>query len=301
MTADRSPLADLGGFDEIIDVRSPAEFAEDHIPGAINCPVLSNEERAQIGTLYTQVSPFEAKRLGAAMVSANLARHLREKGIRLMLGDGLRQLQQDGGELCAVLASGREIKADMVVLAIGVREFAFPPKEATFVGVFQKDDISPAFMLSIDIAERRITIRQVAAPTEPGKTYQLWIASDRIGPAPQSLGLIEAREVTKTLPFETALLRQATFGISLEDAGGSRTGRPGERAPGRHALRGGLCRSPSAIALRGGTVRVGTLSPRHAAARGGSAGRRRCSPRRAARRRSIPDVSSCAASLARTV
>ena len=120
--------------------------------------------------------------------------------------------------------------AATLVLAIGVREFAFPPKEATFVGVFQKDDVSPAFMLSIDIVERRITIRQVAAPSEPGKTYQLWIASDRIGPAPQSLGLIEAREVTKTLPFETALLRQATFGISLEDAGGSRTGRPAANA-----------------------------------------------------------------------
>ncbi len=120
--------------------------------------------------------------------------------------------------------------AASLVLAIGVREFAFPPKEATFVGVFQKDDISPAFMLSIDIVERRITIRRVAAPTEPGKTYQLWIASDRIGPAPQSLGLIEARQVTKTLPFDPALLRQATFGISLEDAGGSRTGRPAANA-----------------------------------------------------------------------
>ncbi len=65
-------------FDTLIDARSPAEFALDHIPGAINCPVLNNEERAQIGTIYKQVSPFEAKRLGAAMVSANLARHLRE-------------------------------------------------------------------------------------------------------------------------------------------------------------------------------------------------------------------------------
>ncbi len=120
--------------------------------------------------------------------------------------------------------------AASLVMAIGVREFAFPPKEATFVGVFQKDDVSPAFLLSIDLVERRITIRQVAAPTEPGKTYQLWIASDRIGPAPQSLGLIEARQVTKTLPFETALLRQATFGISLEDAGGSRSGRPAANA-----------------------------------------------------------------------
>ena len=65
-------------FDALIDARSPAEFALDHIPGAINCPVLSNEERAEIGTIYKQVSPFEAKRLGASYVSANLARHLRE-------------------------------------------------------------------------------------------------------------------------------------------------------------------------------------------------------------------------------
>lgn len=65
-------------FDALIDARSPAEFEQDHIPGSINCPVLSNAERAEIGTIYKQVSPFEAKRLGAAYVSANLARHLRE-------------------------------------------------------------------------------------------------------------------------------------------------------------------------------------------------------------------------------
>lgn len=71
-------LEDLGGFDEIIDVRSPAEFEEDHIPGAINCPVLDNEQRAEIGTIYKQVSPFEAKKIGAALVAENIGRHLRE-------------------------------------------------------------------------------------------------------------------------------------------------------------------------------------------------------------------------------
>ncbi len=69
-------VAQLPGFDEVIDVRTPAEFAEDHIPGAINCPVLSNEERAEVGTLYKQVSPFEAKKLGAALVARNIAGHL---------------------------------------------------------------------------------------------------------------------------------------------------------------------------------------------------------------------------------
>jgi tRNA 2-selenouridine synthase len=70
-----SSLDELASFDEVVDVRTPLEFAEDHIPGAINAPVLSNEERVIVGTLYKS-SPFEATRLGAAMVARNIARHL---------------------------------------------------------------------------------------------------------------------------------------------------------------------------------------------------------------------------------
>ncbi|OFX02977.1 MAG: tRNA 2-selenouridine(34) synthase MnmH [Alphaproteobacteria bacterium RIFCSPHIGHO2_12_FULL_63_12] len=69
-------LPTLAPFDAIIDVRSPAEFAEDHIPGAINLPVLSNEERAEVGTIYVQDSRFRARRIGAAHVARNVARHL---------------------------------------------------------------------------------------------------------------------------------------------------------------------------------------------------------------------------------
>lgn len=69
-------IDDLAAFDTLIDVRSPAEFADDHIPGAINCPVLDNEQRARIGTIYKQVSAFEARKLGAAMVAENIAKHL---------------------------------------------------------------------------------------------------------------------------------------------------------------------------------------------------------------------------------
>ena len=69
-------LADIADFDAVIDVRSPAEFAEDHIPGAINCPVLDNEERARVGTIYKQVSAFEARKIGAALVARNIALHL---------------------------------------------------------------------------------------------------------------------------------------------------------------------------------------------------------------------------------
>jgi tRNA 2-selenouridine synthase len=64
------------GFDAVIDVRSPAEFAEDHVPGAISLPVLSNEERARVGTIYKQDSPFAAKKVGAALVARNAAAHV---------------------------------------------------------------------------------------------------------------------------------------------------------------------------------------------------------------------------------
>jgi tRNA 2-selenouridine synthase len=66
----------LAGFDAIIDVRSPGEFAEDHIPGAENLPVLDDAERAEVGAIYVQQSRFLARRIGAAHVARNIARHL---------------------------------------------------------------------------------------------------------------------------------------------------------------------------------------------------------------------------------
>ena len=64
------------GFDTLIDVRSPAEFAEDHIPGAINLPALSNAQRAEVGTIYTQISAFDGRKIGAGMVIRNVADHI---------------------------------------------------------------------------------------------------------------------------------------------------------------------------------------------------------------------------------
>jgi tRNA 2-selenouridine synthase len=71
-------LPQLEQFDTIIDVRSEAEFALDHIPGAINCPVLDNEQRIRVGTLYKQTNSFEAKKVGAALAAKNIARHIEE-------------------------------------------------------------------------------------------------------------------------------------------------------------------------------------------------------------------------------
>jgi len=69
-------LADAGRIDTVIDARSPSEFAEDHLPGAINLPVLDDDERRIVGTLYKQVSALEARKVGAAMAGRRIAGHL---------------------------------------------------------------------------------------------------------------------------------------------------------------------------------------------------------------------------------
>lgn len=72
----REALAQLDTFSAVIDARSESEHALDHIPGAVNWPSLNDEERRTIGTIYKQVSPFEAKKRGAAIVARNVAAHI---------------------------------------------------------------------------------------------------------------------------------------------------------------------------------------------------------------------------------
>jgi len=66
----------LDEFDAIIDARSPSEYALDHLPNAVNCPVLNDEERILVGTTYKQVNSFEARKMGAAMVARNISTHI---------------------------------------------------------------------------------------------------------------------------------------------------------------------------------------------------------------------------------
>lgn len=66
----------LSEFDAIIDARSEDEFAEDHLPAAVNWPTLNNEQRRDVGTQYKQVNPFEARKRGAVMAARNIAAHV---------------------------------------------------------------------------------------------------------------------------------------------------------------------------------------------------------------------------------
>ena len=68
-------------FDTIIDVRSPLEYEEDHIIGSINCPVLYDQERIIVGTIYKKESTFRAKIIGSSLTARNIAKHIEEKFI----------------------------------------------------------------------------------------------------------------------------------------------------------------------------------------------------------------------------
>jgi anti-sigma-K factor RskA len=101
-------------------------------------------------------------------------------------------------------------------------------RPAQFVAVFQKDEQSPAFLMSVDLDQRTISVRPVAADRLTDKSYQLWIAPQP-GAAPQPLGVLanDASEVKATLAaYEPSVINNATFGISLEPLGGSPTGQP---------------------------------------------------------------------------
>jgi anti-sigma-K factor RskA len=112
-----------------------------------------------------------------------------------------------------------------VIVQVTEREAPPPPR---FVAVLQRDATSPAFILTVDIANRSLTVRRVAAEREPGKSYELWLVSNKF-PAPRSLGVVGGGEFTQTgnlTPYDPATISDATFAVSLEPEGGSPTGAP---------------------------------------------------------------------------
>jgi anti-sigma-K factor RskA len=103
------------------------------------------------------------------------------------------------------------------------------PAPAQYVAVLQKDGGSPAFILTVDGASRNFTVRKVDAAPEPGKSYELWVISDRLG-APRSLGVIGEGDFTEraTLAgYDPNIVKNATYAVTVEPSGGSPNGRPG--------------------------------------------------------------------------
>jgi anti-sigma-K factor RskA len=101
-----------------------------------------------------------------------------------------------------------------------------PPQPDQFVAVLQQSNTSPAFLVSVDLKTRELSVRAVAAPAQPGKSYELWIVNDKLG-APRSLGVVDTQGVNARRAlarYDSTVVRDAVYAISLEPAGGSPTG-----------------------------------------------------------------------------
>jgi tRNA 2-selenouridine synthase len=100
---------DVGDWDVVCDARSPSEYADDHIPGSLNFAVLDDDERAEVGTLHAQASPFEARRRGAALVARQLHAILSSRA--------LTELGNDARILCYCARGGERSRSLAYVLS----------------------------------------------------------------------------------------------------------------------------------------------------------------------------------------
>ncbi len=118
--------------------------------------------------------------------------------------------------------------AASLILVVGVRELTPQPKPKNLVAVLQKDAASPAFLVTVNIEDRLMTVQPVAAKREAGKSYELWIVHDSLG-APKSLGIIDdaaAMQRPTLAAYKRDVIEGATLAVSLEPEGGSPTGAP---------------------------------------------------------------------------
>ena len=102
------------------------------------------------------------------------------------------------------------------------------PPSAQYVAVLQKEGGSPAFILTVDGATRNFTVRKVGAAAEPGKSFELWLISDKL-PRPRSLGVIGGGDFTSRpvlASYDTDIVKAATYAVTMEQAGGSPDGNP---------------------------------------------------------------------------
>jgi anti-sigma-K factor RskA len=213
-----------------------AEYVLGTLDGAARSAVAARRQRepqldAAIRAWERRLSPLDEETRAVEPplgLFGRIEARLAGDGAHIVALQAMRRLERGAARWRRAAIAASALAAALAI-AIPVREAMHATKPQNFVAVFQKDDALPSFLLTIDLATRELTIRPVAAEPPTGRTYQLWIADSALGPAPRSLGLLDAanQPTHKSLSgFDATLLQRATFGISLEPAGGSPTGRP---------------------------------------------------------------------------
>lgn len=152
-------------------------------------------------------------------------------------GETPRVLPQASAEVISLRARVRRWQATAIVSGLLAASLAgvivlkptwFAGDQSQFVAVLQKDSISPAFVVSVDIATKQLTVRQVSAEKLQGKSYELWLINANL-PAPRSLGLVHDSGFTRGVTlagYAPAVVESSVLAVSLEPEGGSTTGLP---------------------------------------------------------------------------
>lgn len=132
-----------------------------------------------------------------------------------------RTVALSAGALAAALSG-------VIAMRDSVKETPRPPDPTTFVAVLQKDALSPAFIMTVDSAARTFTVRAVAADRLVGKSHELWIVNERLGP-PKSLGIVGHAQFSSGVQlaaYAAGDIEASTYAVTLEPEGGSATGLP---------------------------------------------------------------------------
>jgi anti-sigma-K factor RskA len=118
--------------------------------------------------------------------------------------------------------------AAALAIGIGLRESMRAPLPHEFVAVLQKSADAPAFVITVNIETRDLTVRPLAAPAQANKAYELWIIDDKLG-APRSLGVIDNARPTGNPGlnrYDRSVVESATYAVTIEPPGGSPDGKP---------------------------------------------------------------------------
>jgi anti-sigma-K factor RskA len=127
-----------------------------------------------------------------------------------------------------LLPDGLRPKTTQQVAQVQPPASAAAAAQAQYVALLQTDGSSPAFILTVDAATKNFTVRKVGADAERGKSFELWLISDRL-PQPRSLGTIGGSDFTARpvlAGFDAGTINTATYAVTVEPAGGSPTGQP---------------------------------------------------------------------------
>jgi anti-sigma-K factor RskA len=178
----------------------------------------------RLAPLAESVPALEPPRDFLGDIEARIAAADRTRGENPDIVDLTRRLRR--WRIGALAASAL---AAALAIGVGLRESMRVATPHEFVAVLQKSADEPAFVVTVNLDTRDLTVRPVAAPPQAGKAYELWIIdNDKLG-APRSLGLIDAAAPTvnpNLNRFDRAVVESATYAVTVEPPGGSPNGKP---------------------------------------------------------------------------